>query len=91
MEESTRLLWKDKLHPEIYNCALPIDQKLFLQRRLEELGGEFDKLLEDIEKYAILPEVEDYEKAALIRDYRADLHCEYSGLASVKAYDDTIK
>ena len=53
MDYSTRMLWKNKLHPEIYNCHLPINQKLFLQRRLEELGGEFDKLLEDIEKYAI--------------------------------------
>jgi len=88
MDYSTRMLWKNKLHPEIYNCHLPINQKLFLQRRLEELGGEFDKLLEDIEKYAILPEVEDYEKAALIRDYREDLHCEYSGLPSPKAYED---
>ena len=69
-EYSTRLLYKDKLHPEIYNSSLPINQKLFLQDRLEHFKGDFDKLLEDIEKYAILPEVEDYEKAAIIRDYR---------------------
>ena len=73
MEYSTRLLYKDKLHPEIYNSSLPMDQKLFLQDRLEELGGDFDKLLEDIEKYAILPEVEEYEKAAAIRDYRSEM------------------
>jgi hypothetical protein len=71
-EYSTRLLYKDKLHPEIYNSSIPIDQKLYLQSRLEYFKGDFDKLLEDIEKYAILPEVEDYEKAAIIRDYRQE-------------------
>jgi hypothetical protein len=70
MDYSTRLLYKDKMHPEIYNSNLPIDQKIFLQQRLEYFKGDFNKLLEDIEKYAILPEVEDYEKAAMIRDYR---------------------
>lgn len=88
MDYSTRMLWKNKLHPEIYNSSLPMNQKLFLQDRLEDLGGDFDKLLEDIEKYAILPEVEDYENARLIRDYREELHCEYSGLPSPKAYED---
>jgi hypothetical protein len=72
-EYSTRLLYKDKLHPEIYNSGLPIDQMAFLQNRLEvEFNGDFDKLLEDIEKYAIMPEVEDYESAAFIRDYRKE-------------------
>jgi hypothetical protein len=72
-EYSTRLLYKDKLHPEIYNCSLPMDQKIFLQNRLEvEFNEDFDKLLEDIEKYVILPEIEDYEKAAAIRDYRKE-------------------
>jgi hypothetical protein len=70
MDYSTKLLYKDKIHPEIYNSNLPWKQKLFLQDQLEYLGGDFDKLLEDIEKYAILPEVEDYENAAIIRDYR---------------------
>ena len=70
MDYYTRLLYKDKLHPEIYNSNLPMDQKIFLQQRLEHFKGDFDKLLEDIEKYAVLPEVEDYEKAILIRDYR---------------------
>jgi hypothetical protein len=70
MDYFTRLLYKDKLHPEIYNSNLPMDQKLFLQQQLEYFGGDFDKLLEDIEKYSVLPEVEDYEKAILIRDYR---------------------
>jgi hypothetical protein len=70
MDYSTRLLYKDKMHPEIYNSNLPIDQKILLQKQLEHLGGDFDTLLEDIEKYTILPEVEDYEKAAIIRDYR---------------------
>ena len=70
MDYSTRLLYKDKLHPEIYNSNLPMNQKLFLQQQLEYFGGNFDKLLEDIEKYSVLPEVEDYAKAILIRDYR---------------------
>ena len=70
MEYYTRLLYKDKMHPEIYNSNIPEYQKIFLQNKLEYLGGDFDKLLEDIEKYSILPEVEDYESAALIRDYR---------------------
>lgn len=61
---------KNTMHPEIYNSNLPWEQKLFLQDQLEYLGGDFDKLLEDIEKYAIQPEVEDYESAAIIRDYR---------------------
>ena len=47
-----------------------MSQKLFLQKKLEYFGGDFDKLLEDIEKYATLPEVEEYEYAADIRDYR---------------------
>jgi len=58
------------MHPEIYNSHIPMNQKLFLQQRLEYFEGDFDKLLEDIEAYAILPEVEDYENAAIIRDYR---------------------
>ena len=58
------------MHPEIYNSNLPMDQKLFLQNRLEFFKGNFDTLLEDMEKYAILSEVEDYENAAIIRDYR---------------------
>jgi hypothetical protein len=70
MEYHTRLLYKDKMHPEIYNSNIPMYQKLWLQERLEYFKGNFDKLLEDIEKYAILPEIEEYEKAAIIRDYR---------------------
>lgn len=70
MEYSTRLLYKDKLHPEIYNSNLSMDQKLFFQNQLDKFGGDFDKLLEDIEKYAILPEIEEYELAVKIRDYR---------------------
>jgi len=73
MDYSTRLLYKDKMHPEIYNSNLPMDQKLFLQQQLEYFKGDFDKLLEDIEKYVVLPEVEDYETAILIRDYRKEI------------------
>jgi hypothetical protein len=70
MEYTTRLLYKEKMHPEIYNSNIPMDYKLFLQNQLENFGGDFDKLLEDMEKYAILPDVEDYENASIIRDYR---------------------
>ena len=73
MDYSTRLLYKDKIHPEIYNSNMPMDEKLLLQNQLDKLGGDFDKLLEDIEKYAILPEIEEYELAAEIRDYRIEL------------------
>ena len=73
MEYSTRLLYKDKLYPEIYNSNLPMNQKIFLQNQLDKFGGNFDKLFEDIEKYTILPEVEDYENAAIIRDYRTTI------------------
>lgn len=73
MEYHTRLLYKDKMHPEIYNSNISMDEKLFLQNQLEKFGGDFDKLLEDIEKYAILSDVEDYENAAKIRDYRIEI------------------
>lgn len=61
------------MHPEIYNSNIPMDQKIFLQEQLEYFEGDFDKLLEDMENYAILPDVEDYENAAHIRDYRKDI------------------
>jgi protein-arginine kinase activator protein McsA len=77
MDYDTRLLYKDKMHPEIYNSNIPMDQKLFLQQQLEYFKGDFDKLLEDMETYAILPEVEDYENAAIIRDYRNELKHHY--------------
>jgi hypothetical protein len=78
MEYTTRLLYKEKMHPEIYNANIPIDQKLFLQNQLEKFEGDFDKLLEDIEKYAIHPDVEDYENAATIRDYRLEIKASLS-------------
>jgi hypothetical protein len=70
MEYYIRLLYKDKMHPEIYNSNIPWDEKIFLQERLEHFDGDFDKLLNDIEMYAILPEIEEYELAATVRDYR---------------------
>lgn len=70
---STRLLYKDKIHPEIYNSNIPMDQKLFLQNQLDKFEGNFDKLLEDMEKFAILPEIEEYETASEIRDYRIEI------------------
>jgi protein-arginine kinase activator protein McsA len=57
------------MHPEIYNSNLDLELKLFLQDKLNELGGNFNDLLNDFMDYAILPEVEDYENAAIIRDY----------------------
>jgi len=50
MEYHTRLLYKDKMHPEIYNSNISMDEKLFFQNQLDKFGGDFDKLLEDIEK-----------------------------------------
>ena len=73
MEYYTKLLYKDKMHPEIYNSNIPMDEKLFLQNQLDKFGGDFDKLLEDMEKYAVLSDVEDYEAAAKIRDYRIEI------------------
>jgi hypothetical protein len=69
MDYSSRLLYKNIMHPEIYNSNLDWDLKFFLQDRLDKLGGNFNDLLNDIMNYAILPDVEDYESAAEIRDY----------------------
>ena len=69
IDYSTRLLYKATMHEEIYNSNLDWDLKLFLQSKLEEFQGDFNKLMEDILEYSILPEVENYENAALIRDY----------------------
>jgi len=69
IDYSTRLLYKATMHEEIYNSNLDWDLKLFLQSKLEEFEGNFNKLMEDMLQYSILPEVEDYENAVLIRDY----------------------
>ena len=74
MDYSIRLLWKNKMHPEIYNSNIPMDQKVFLQEQLEYFKGDFDKLLDNMEKYAVLPNVEDYENATHIRDYRKNIN-----------------
>lgn len=69
MDYYTRLLYKDKMHPEIYNSNIPLDQKIFLQDQLDNKHeGDFIALLNDMMDYSILPEVEDYENAAIIRD-----------------------
>ena len=73
MEYHTKLLYKDKMHPEIYNSNLSMDEKLFFKINWIKFGGDFDKLLEDIEKYATLSHVEDYETASKIRDYRIEI------------------
>jgi hypothetical protein len=70
MIESVKLLYKDILHSEIYNSDLPLKQMLFLQDKLDnKYDGNFSNLLQDILEYAILPEVEEYEMAAHVRDY----------------------
>jgi hypothetical protein len=70
MVEAVKLLWKDKMHPEIYNSNLPWEQKLFLQNELKNKhNGDFILLLQDILNYTLLPDIEEYEKAADIRDY----------------------
>jgi len=56
-----------------YNSNISMDEKLFFQNQLDKFGGDFDKLLEDIEKYAALSDVGDYETAAKIRDYRIEI------------------
>jgi protein-arginine kinase activator protein McsA len=57
------------MHPEIYNSNIPLDQKIFLQDQLDsKYEGDFISLLNSMMDYAILPEVEDYENAAIIRD-----------------------
>lgn len=69
MDYSTRLLYKDKMHPEIYNSNIPFEEKIWLQNHLDsEHKGDFKALLHGMMEYAILPEVEDYEMAAIIRD-----------------------
>lgn len=70
MNESIKLLWKDTMHPEIYNSNLQWEQKLLLQNQLEHKHkGDFIALLTDILEYALLPDIEDYESAIEIRDY----------------------
>jgi 7-carboxy-7-deazaguanine synthase len=69
MDYYTRLLYKCKMHPEIYNSNIPLAQKIFLQDQLDsKYEGDFISLLNSMMDYAILPEVEDYENAAIIRD-----------------------
>jgi protein-arginine kinase activator protein McsA len=75
MDYSTRLLYKDKMHPEIYNSNIPFEQKIRLQDHLDSKHkGDFEALLHDMMEYAILPEVEDYENAAEIRDYLKEIN-----------------
>lgn len=70
MIEAVRLLWKDKMHPEIYNSNILWEQKLFLQDQLtHKHKGDFAALLQDMLEYSLLPDVEDYENAVEIRDY----------------------
>jgi hypothetical protein len=70
MDYSTQLLYSKYLHSEIYNSDIPFEEKIRLQDILDRKhNGNFKALLQDIMEYAILPEVEEYERAAEIRDY----------------------
>ena len=70
MDEEVKLLWKGKMHSEIYNSNIPWEQKLFLQNQLEyKHNRDFAALLTDMLEYSLLPDVEDYENAVEIRDY----------------------
>jgi hypothetical protein len=70
MDYSTQLLYRKYLHSEIYNSDIPFEEKIRLQDILDRKhNGNFKALLQDIMEYAILPEVEEYERAAEIRDY----------------------
>ena len=70
MDYHTRLLWKNKMHPEVYNSNIPFEEKIKLQGILDQKHkGNLKSLLQDILEYAILSDVEEYEKAAEIRDY----------------------
>lgn len=74
MDYSIQLLYKDTIHPEIYNSNIPFAEKIWLQDILDwKHKGDFRALLQDIMDYLILPEVEEYEKAAEIRDYLKEL------------------
>jgi hypothetical protein len=74
MIEAVKLLWKDKMHPEIYNSNIPWEQKLFLQDQLKHKHkGDFTALLTDMLEYSLLPDVEDYENAVEIRDYLKEI------------------
>lgn len=70
MDYTSQLLYKDKIHPEIYNSNIPFKEKLQLQDILDwKYQGNFKALLQGIMDWAVLPDVEEYEKAAEIRDY----------------------
>ena len=58
------------MHPEVYNSNIPFEEKIKLQGILDQKHkGNLKSLLQDILEYAILSDVEEYEKAAEIRDY----------------------
>lgn len=55
------------IHPAIANSSLSGKNKCYLQYSLEEeFDNDIEKLLEDIQKFAV--ESEEYEVAATIRD-----------------------
>lgn len=55
------------LHPAIAKSTLAAKDKVHMQFLLEEeFGGDIEKLLEDIQNFAV--EIEEYEVAASIRD-----------------------
>ena len=60
-----------KYHPELASSNLPATGKLILQVLLEEkFDMDFERMLIDMEQYAA--SIENYESAALIRDYHKE-------------------
>ena len=61
--------YKDMLHPEIADSPLSMEYKWILQDIMDNhFDGDFDLLLEALEEYCVIDE--DYEQAAIVRDYR---------------------
>jgi hypothetical protein len=66
--ENLNQIHNDSVHPIIANSELKMGDKLFLNRLLiNEFGNDVDRLLSDMQKFAI--ETEQYEIAALIKIY----------------------
>ena len=69
--ESVRLMYKDWMHPQIYRAyTIPFEQRIELQCILElQHNGDFLSLMKSIMEYCVLPDIEEYEKAAEVRDW----------------------
>ena len=61
--------YNDHLHPDIANSPLSMEYKWILQYIMDNYyEGSFDLLLESLEQFCV--NEEDYEQAAIVRDYR---------------------